>query len=126
MCDDAGDGREVALWLSTMRRRTVYSDIAQGVAFFISPEFYCVSKRQEGRGDIMKCVFRARTILVAVSLVVAAVTASNAASVRSINVLTGGVSGVYYPLGVKLAQIFGKAIPEVRVSVQATKASAEN
>jgi hypothetical protein len=43
-----------------------------------------------------------------------------------INILTGGTSGVYYPLGVGLSQIYGKAIPSAKVSVQATKASAEN
>ena len=43
-----------------------------------------------------------------------------------INVLTGGTSGVYYPLGVALSQIYGKAIPGAKASVQATKASAEN
>ncbi|WP_296494602.1 TAXI family TRAP transporter solute-binding subunit [Rhodoferax sp.] len=43
-----------------------------------------------------------------------------------INVLTGGQSGVYYPLGVSLSQIFGKAIPNVRSTAQVTKASAEN
>ena len=43
-----------------------------------------------------------------------------------INVLTGGTSGVYYPLGVALSQIYGKAIPGSKTAVQATKASAEN
>lgn len=43
-----------------------------------------------------------------------------------INVLTGGTSGVYYPLGVALSQIYGKAIPNAKSTVQATKASAEN
>ena len=43
-----------------------------------------------------------------------------------INVLTGGTSGVYYPLGVALSQIYGKAIPAAKATVQATKASAEN
>jgi TRAP transporter TAXI family solute receptor len=43
-----------------------------------------------------------------------------------INVLTGGTSGVYYPLGVSLTQIYGKALPDAKTSVQATKASAEN
>lgn len=32
-------------------------------------------------------------------------------SAEFINVLTGGTSGVYYPLGVALSQIYGKAIP---------------
>src|SRR6266571_863647 len=43
-----------------------------------------------------------------------------------INVLTGGTSGVYYPLGVALANSIGKAMPGVKTSVQATKASVEN
>lgn len=43
-----------------------------------------------------------------------------------INILTGGTSGVYYPLGVALSQIYSKAIPDAKSSVQATKASAEN
>jgi TRAP transporter TAXI family solute receptor len=43
-----------------------------------------------------------------------------------INVLTGGTSGVYYPLGVALANVIGKSMPNVKTSVQATKASVEN
>src|SRR5947207_1059102 len=43
-----------------------------------------------------------------------------------INVLTGGTSGVYYPLGVALAGSIGRAIPGSKTSVQATKASVEN
>ena len=43
-----------------------------------------------------------------------------------VNVLTGGTSGVYYPLGVALANVIGKAMPNVKTSVQATKASVEN
>jgi TRAP transporter TAXI family solute receptor len=50
--------------------------------------------------------------------------AANAADF--INVLTGGTSGVYYPMGVALSQIYGKALSDAKVSVQATKASAEN
>ena len=45
---------------------------------------------------------------------------------KFINVLTGGQSGVYYPMGVALSQIYGKAMPDAKVTVQATKASAEN
>ena len=48
------------------------------------------------------------------------------AQTQYINVLTGGTSGVYYPLGVALSQAFGKAIPEAKSAVQATKASVEN
>src|SRR5215217_6762279 len=43
-----------------------------------------------------------------------------------INVLTGGTSGVYYPLGVALSKVFTDKIPGSRPSVQATKASVEN
>jgi TRAP transporter TAXI family solute receptor len=43
-----------------------------------------------------------------------------------VNVLTGGTSGVYYPLGVALTQIYGAGIPGVKTQVQATKASVEN
>ena len=40
--------------------------------------------------------------------------------------LTGGQSGVYYPMGVALSQIYAKSIPNVRATAQVTKASAEN
>jgi hypothetical protein len=43
-----------------------------------------------------------------------------------VNILTGGQSGVYYPLGVALSQIYAKAIPNVKATAQVTKASAEN
>ncbi len=66
---------------------------------------------------------RLRTLIAASALVLTA-TASHAN--EFINVLTGGTSGVYYPLGVSLTQIYGKAIPGAKTSVQATKASAEN
>jgi TRAP transporter TAXI family solute receptor len=43
-----------------------------------------------------------------------------------INVLTGGTSGVYYPLGVALSQIYGGKSSGAKAQVQATKASVEN
>jgi TRAP transporter TAXI family solute receptor len=43
-----------------------------------------------------------------------------------INVLTGGTSGVYYPLGVALSEIYASGIDGARVQVQSTKASVEN
>ena len=64
-----------------------------------------------------------RNLLLAASLTAGA-TVGHAA--EFINVLTGGTSGVYYPLGVSLSQIYGKALPAAKTSVQATKASAEN
>src|SRR5262245_42038696 len=60
---------------------------------------------------------------------VAAVAIAAAAPVRAdtfINILTGGTSGVYYPLGVALSQIFTDSVEGSRPSVQATKASVEN
>src|SRR5512146_606715 len=55
-----------------------------------------------------------------------ALVASPAGAATFINVLTGGTSGVYYPLGVALANVIGKAMPDAKTSVQATKASVEN
>lgn len=47
-------------------------------------------------------------------------------SAEFINILTGGTSGVYYPLGVGLSKIYGEKIKGSKVQVQATKASVEN
>ena len=49
-----------------------------------------------------------------------------AAAAQFVTVLTGGTSGVYYPLGVALAGVIGKAMPTIKTSAQATKASVEN
>ena len=49
-----------------------------------------------------------------------------AQSTQFINVLTGGQSGVYYPVGVALSQIYARDIPNVRSTAQVTRASAEN
>ncbi|HPQ95862.1 MAG: TAXI family TRAP transporter solute-binding subunit [Thiothrix sp.] len=43
-----------------------------------------------------------------------------------INILTGGTSGVYYPLGVALSKIYADNMQDVRTQVQSTKASVEN
>ncbi|MDO5614098.1 MAG: TAXI family TRAP transporter solute-binding subunit [Paracoccus sp. (in: a-proteobacteria)] len=55
-----------------------------------------------------------------------AVTPLTAKAETFINVLTGGTSGVYYPMGVAMSRIYSEHIPDVRVQVQATKASVEN
>ena len=47
-------------------------------------------------------------------------------SAEFINILTGGTSGVYYPLGVGLSKIYGEKIKGSKVQVQSTKASVEN
>lgn len=66
-----------------------------------------------------------RFTLLAAAATLAITTSAQAAPVF-INILTGGTSGVYYPIGVALSQIYGEAIPGVKTSVQATKASVEN
>uniref|UniRef100_UPI00333F9152 TAXI family TRAP transporter solute-binding subunit n=1 Tax=Bosea sp. (in: a-proteobacteria) TaxID=1871050 RepID=UPI00333F9152 len=74
----------------------------------------------------MKTLFRIRHLagLAAAVLLVAA--PAHARAQEFINILTGGTSGVYYPMGVALSKIYGEKIPNVRPTVQATKASVEN
>ena len=74
----------------------------------------------------MKALFRSRRLagLAAAALIAAA--PATARAQEFINVLTGGTSGVYYPLGVALSKIYGEKIQNVRPTVQATKASVEN
>jgi TRAP transporter TAXI family solute receptor len=43
-----------------------------------------------------------------------------------VNILTGGTSGVYYPMGNAISSVYGKAMPNAKVTVQSTKASVEN
>ncbi|MFB9267752.1 TAXI family TRAP transporter solute-binding subunit [Bradyrhizobium erythrophlei] len=63
----------------------------------------------------------------AAAVVAASVLSAPAAQAQQfINVLTGGTSGVYYPLGVAIGKIYGDKIPGVKTQVQATKASVEN
>jgi uncharacterized protein len=68
-----------------------------------------------------------RTLTLGLAAVASLTLAPKPASAEQfINVVTGGTSGVYYPLGVALTKLYVDAIPGVRTSVQATKASAEN
>ncbi len=53
-------------------------------------------------------------------------TAGQAQAQQFINILTGGTGGVYYPLGVALANVYAKTIPGTQPAAQATKASVEN
>jgi uncharacterized protein len=65
--------------------------------------------------------------LIAAAIVMAAVwPAPSARAEQFINVLTGGTSGVYYPLGVAIGKIYSDKLPDVKTQVQATKASVEN
>ncbi|MGB3742365.1 MAG: TAXI family TRAP transporter solute-binding subunit [Castellaniella sp.] len=65
--------------------------------------------------------------LATAAMAVAAVAAIPAhAETKFINILTGGQSGVYYPMGVALSQIYNKYIPDAKSTAQVSKASAEN
>ena len=64
--------------------------------------------------------------LAAAAIAVSLAFAPLAAKAEFVNVLTGGTSGVYYPLGVAIAKIISDKVPDARPSVQATKASVEN
>jgi TRAP transporter TAXI family solute receptor len=66
-----------------------------------------------------------KTILAAM-LATVALSAPAAHAQQFINVLTGGTSGVYYPLGVAIGKLYSDKIPGVKTQVQATKASVEN
>ena len=59
-------------------------------------------------------------------LLVGASASAAPAQTQFINVLTGGTSGVYYPLGVALAKIYADTIDGAKTQVQSTKASVEN
>jgi TRAP transporter TAXI family solute receptor len=65
-------------------------------------------------------------LLAAAAVSVALVSGSAARAEQFINVLTGGTSGVYYPLGVAIGKIYSAKIPSAKTQVQATKASVEN
>jgi hypothetical protein len=56
----------------------------------------------------------------------AAIVAMPAAAQTNIVILTGSTSGVYYPLGNAISNIFMKSIPGARSSVQVTRGSVEN
>ncbi len=74
----------------------------------------------------MKTLFSGRSLAGIATAFAIAVAPGAARAQEFINVLTGGTSGVYYPLGVALSKIYGEKVPNVRPTVQATKASVEN
>lgn len=67
-----------------------------------------------------------KSFLAAVIAVGALAGASQAYAEQFVNVLSGGTSGVYYPLGVALSKVYADNVKDVRTSVQSTKASVEN
>ncbi len=73
----------------------------------------------------MRHTFTRRLMGVATAVVLAGA-ALPAQAQQFVNILTGGTSGVYYPLGAALSKVYSEKIPGIRPSVQATKASVEN
>jgi TRAP transporter TAXI family solute receptor len=67
-----------------------------------------------------------RRLLLGTALASASLAGRDLRAAEYVTVLTGGTSGVYYPLGVALAKIYGDTIEGARTSAQATKASVEN
>ncbi|HDS1758298.1 TAXI family TRAP transporter solute-binding subunit [Pseudomonas sp. TWI672] len=67
-----------------------------------------------------------RALRLALASTVLAACATAQAAPTFINILTGGTSGVYYPIGVGISQIYSHGIEGSKTSVQATKASVEN
>src|ERR1700735_1402123 len=71
-------------------------------------------------------MFTHSQLIVAAVRAAAILSAPVARAQQFINVLTGGTSGVYYPLGVAIGKIYSDKIPNAKTQVQATKASVEN
>jgi hypothetical protein len=66
-----------------------------------------------------------RVILIALGLILAVAKPSGAGETL-ITILTGGTSGIYYPLGTSLSSIYTEAIAGANVTAQATHGSVEN
>ncbi len=73
----------------------------------------------------MNMIQKPKKALYTLGIIVCLLTSNAFAKPQFINILTGGTSGIYYPLGVALSQIYS-TMPETKTSVQATKASVEN
>ena len=69
-----------------------------------------------------------KTIRIAILTCVAALAtiAAPANAQHYVNVLFGGFCGFFFLFGVVLSQLYGQAMPNAKVSVQAAKASLEN
>ncbi|WP_298727185.1 TAXI family TRAP transporter solute-binding subunit [uncultured Ferrovibrio sp.] len=71
--------------------------------------------------------FKRRTLAAVAAMSLSLSFAAGSAKAQEfINILTGGTSGAYYPIGVALSNVYSKAIPNAKVQVQPTKASVEN
>jgi uncharacterized protein len=89
----------------------------------LTPDPCAVIFRRVLKGKFMPIRIRLTALAVASAVLLPA---PSAMAQGFINVLTGGTSGVYYPLGVAIGKIYGDKIANVKTQVQATKASVEN
>jgi TRAP transporter TAXI family solute receptor len=89
----------------------------------LTPDPCAVIFRRVLKGKFMPIRSRLTALAVASAVLLPA---PSAMAQGFINVLTGGTSGVYYPLGVAIGKIYGDKIANVKTQVQATKASVEN
>jgi TRAP transporter TAXI family solute receptor len=76
---------------------------------------------EEAMFDLSRRRLMSGALAIALSLAPAAASADD-----FVNILTGGTSGVYYPLGVAISKVLTDKVPGTRPSVQATKGSVEN
>ncbi|MBI3505470.1 MAG: TAXI family TRAP transporter solute-binding subunit [Proteobacteria bacterium] len=64
--------------------------------------------------------------IAATACVALGLAAASPAHAQFLNIVSGGTTGVYYPLGQSLETIYAAALPQMRVQHQATAASVEN
>jgi len=88
-------------------------------------DFGLSSAGPNGQEETVFNLSRRRALLAAVALGVSLVPLTASAD-GFINILTGGTSGVYYPLGVAISKVLADKVEGTRPSVQATKGSVEN
>lgn len=74
----------------------------------------------------MSILSRRALVAAAAGLALSGVASGAARAQDFINILTGGTSGVYYPLGVAISKVVTENVKGARPSVQATRASVEN
>src|SRR3546814_21049404 len=76
---------------------------------------------QRTSGRISMSITRKALIAAAAISVSVAMGAGTARAQDFINILTGGTSGAYYPIGVALSNVYSKAIPNAKVQVPPTR-----
>ena len=65
-------------------------------------------------------------LLIVLCLTALASVSISPSQAESVVILTGGTSGVYYPLGLALQKLFERELPDVKTSVLSTQATVEN